>query len=48
MTVSTDADIDWDKLVESFDNVWARSSLRRKWSKLKSSINDSDSMTHKG
>ena len=43
-----EADIHWNKLAESYDHVWSLSSLRRKWSTLKSSINGSDCMTSQG
>jgi hypothetical protein len=40
MNVSVDTDIDWSKLAESYTGIWSLPSLRRKWSKLKSTINN--------
>ena len=41
-----DTDIDWEILQARFQNIWSMTELRRKWVRLKSSVDDFQNKTH--
>lgn len=43
-----DTDIDWEILQARFQNIWSTTELRRKWVRLKSSVDDFQNKTHRG
>jgi hypothetical protein len=48
MSLVADTDIDWEILQAQFQNIWSTTALRRKWVRLKSSVDDFQNITHRG
>jgi hypothetical protein len=48
MNLVADTDIDWEILQARFQNIWTTTALRRKWVRLKSSVDEFRNKTHQG
>jgi hypothetical protein len=48
MAASAESDINWDILVELHGKLWSASSLQKKWTVLRQTVDGSEDMAHRG